>query len=137
MSGDKALFLDLTDKVEDLLGPAHCKGRDHNVSVTVQGSLDDLRELLDMLVGPVVGTVTVGTLHYHIVGLIRVLRILDQRFVLVPDITRENNLLLYAVLIDPDFNGRGSKQVTHIRKPYFQSIADRQDITIMAWHEML
>ena len=44
MSGDKALFLDLTDKVEDLLGPAHCKGRDHNVSVTVQGPLDDLRE---------------------------------------------------------------------------------------------
>ncbi len=73
--------------------------------MTVQGPLDDLRELLDMLVGPVVGTVTVGTLHYHIVGLIRVLRILDQRFVLVPDITRENNLLLYAVLIDPDFNG--------------------------------
>ena len=137
MSGDKALFLDLTDKVEDLLGPAHCKGRDHNVSVTVQGPLDDLRELLDMLVGPVVGTVTVGTLHYHIVGLIRVLRILDQRFVLVSDITRENNLLLYAVLIDPDFNGCGSKQVSHIRKPYFQSVADRQDITIMAWHEML
>ena len=90
-----------------------------------------------MLVGPVMGTVTVGTFHYHVVGLIRVLRILDQRFVLVSDIAGENDLLLYAVLIDPDFNGRGSKQVSHIREPHFQSAADRQDITIMAWHEML
>jgi hypothetical protein len=35
MSGDKALFLDLTDKVEDLLGPAHCKGRDHYIALAV------------------------------------------------------------------------------------------------------
>ena len=125
MSGDKPLFLDLTDKVEDLLGSAHRKGRDHDVSATVQGPLDDLRELLDMLEGTVMGTVTVGTLHHHIVGLIRVLRILDQRFVLISNIAGENDLLLHAVLIDPGFNGRRSKQMSHIRKPYLQSVADR------------
>ena len=125
MSGDESLLLDLTDKVKDLLRPAHCEGRNYNVSSAVQSSLDDLRELLDMLVGPVMGTVTVGALHNHIICLIRVLRILDQRLILVSDIAGEDDLFLYTVLIDPDFNGRRSQKVSHIRKTDLQPVTDR------------
>ena len=111
MSGDESLFLDLTDKVKDLLSPAHRKGRDHNISSAVQSSLDDLRELLDVLMGPVVGAVAVSALHHHIIRLIRILRVLDQRLILVSDIAGEHDLFLYAVLVDPDLDGRGAEQM--------------------------
>ena len=103
MSGDESLFLDLTDKVKDLLSPAHRKGRDHNVSSAVQSSLDDLRELLDVLMGPVMGAVAVSALHHHIIRLIRILRVLDQRLILVSDIAtlpiQDSELPLLAGII--------------------------------------
>ena len=71
------------------------------------------------------GTVTVGALHNHIICLVRVLRILDQRLILVSDIAGEDDLFLYTVLIDPDFNGRRSQEVSHIRKTDLQPVTDR------------
>ena len=64
---------------------------DHNVSVTIQCSLNDLRELFDVLVGPVMGAVAVSALHHHIIRLIRILRVLDQRLILVSDIAGEHD----------------------------------------------
>ena len=137
MSGDESLFLDLTDKVKDLLSPAHRKGRDHNISSAVQSSLDDLRELLDVLMGPVMGAVAVSALHHHIIRLIRILRVLDQRLILVSDIAGEHDLFLYAVLVDPDLDGRGAEQMADISKAYLDPFTDRQDIAVVARDKVL
>ena len=137
MSGDKSPFLDLTDKIEDLLRSADRKRRDHNVSVTIQCSLDDLRELFDVLVGPVMGAVAVSALHHHIIRLIRIMRVLDQRLILVSDIAGEHDLFLYAVLVDPDLDGRGAEQMADISKAYLDPFTDRQDIAVVARDKVL
>ena len=54
-------FLDLSHEIQDLLGTAHGKGRDHQVAAPVQGLLEDLGQLFDVLMGPVMGPVAVGT----------------------------------------------------------------------------
>ena len=45
VAGDQALFFDLTDKVEQLLGTAHRKAGDDHIAAPVKGALQDPAQL--------------------------------------------------------------------------------------------
>ena len=116
MPPDQTALLDLSDKIEQLLCPAYRKGRDDYISSPVKGLLDDLSQLLYVIRPVPVASVTVGGFHYHIIGLLQIMGITDQRLVLITDIAGEHDLFLCISFPDPQLHRCGTQQVSRIHK---------------------
>ena len=129
-------FLDLSHEIQDLLGTAHGKGRDHQVAAPVQGLLEDLGQLFDVLMGPVMGPVAVGTLHDHIIRFVNIAGVFDQRLILVSDVAGEHDLLLHPLFLHPYLDGGRPQKVAHIGEADPEAVGEGQHIFVMAGDKM-
>ena len=99
------LRLDDAEHVEKLLRPAHGKCGNHHIAAPVQRPLDNIRKDGNVVRYPAVKPVAIRTFHYHVIRVLDILRIPDQRLVLVADITGKYDLLRNIILCDPHLNG--------------------------------
>ena len=81
--------------------------------------------------------VAVGRFDDKIVRLGDGQRIVQDRLVDITDVAGEHDLFLYAVLVDPDLDGRGAEQMADISKAYLDPFTDRQDIAVVARDKVL
>ena len=117
------IFLDFTDKIQDLLGSSHCKRGNHHISAAVKGLLQNPGKF-PYIIRPVcrMKTITIGGFHDHIICFLRLCRILDQRLVFIPDITGKYDLAHLSLFRSPHLYTGRAKQMSHIRKPYLYSV---------------
>ena len=129
----QTLLLDLPDGIKYLLGAAHGeRGNDH-ISPAIQGFLDVARQLLHHIGADLLmETVTVGGLNHQIVCFRNGLGVLQQRLVEVAHVSAEHNFPGFAVLCQPQLNGGGAKQMSHIRHPQDDSLSYPQRLLIPA-----
>ena len=60
--------------------------------------------------------VAVGGFHNHVIGALRVLRVVDQRLMDISDIAGEEQFFRHTVLCQPQLNGCGAEQMTGIEE---------------------
>ncbi|OPY68180.1 MAG: hypothetical protein A4E62_02106 [Syntrophorhabdus sp. PtaU1.Bin002] len=111
------------ENIENILGAAHGKSREQHISALLEGGLYGFHHLVNALFHPLMKTVTVGRLHYHIIRFGDMLRIVDNRVFVLSHITGENNLFLPVGIFVPDFEAPRAKDMTRIHKPVFQSVS--------------
>ena len=114
---DQLIFLDLTDKIQHLLRSAHCKCRNDHVTAPVKGLLDHIRQILNIVRSRSMAAITIGRLHHHIICILNILRIPDQWLMFITNVTGKYDLFLHAIFFYPDFNRRGSQEMSRIYKP--------------------
>ena len=103
---DQFFLPDQPQKVEHLLRAADRKGRDHHVAAPVKRSLYDIGQFHHIVrLLSRMQSVAVGRLHHHIIRLIGIFGILDDRLILIADISGEYDLALLVTLLKPHFNG--------------------------------
>ena len=110
------LCLDMAEEVEKLLGTSYRKRRNHNISAPIKRLLHDSRKLCHMVFSLLMQASTVSRLHNRIIRLFYISRVANQRFVLISDISGEDDLLLNAILPHPDLNRGRAEQMTDIGK---------------------
>ena len=137
IKGYQPVRLDLTDKVEHFLGAPHGKGGDHQISAPGERSLDDFRQGFYIVRRRLVLPVAVGRLHDHVVRLLHIAGVLDQRLVQVPDVPGKYDFFLRFPFRQPDFNAGGAKQMSHIHKADFDSLLQSNYLIIRAARQML
>ena len=133
----KALFLDLTDKVEHLLRAAHRKAGNDHIAAPVKGALQDLRQLAHIVRLRAVATVAVGRFHKGVVRLFDVSRILDDGLIQIADITGEYQLGRGLTLGDPKLYAGRAKQMAHIHKAGFNARCKLEALLIGLAHKQL
>ena len=117
MAGDQALFLDLPDKIQHLLGPAHGKGGDHHVAAPVKGRLYFTRQSRNIVRALLsVEPVAVGGFDHQIVRLLHLLGVLEDGLIRIAHVTAEGDLSVLTVLRKPDLDGGGTEKMAHIGK---------------------
>ena len=67
MAANQAFSLDLPQEVEDLLRASYGKGGDDHLAATVEGGLQGVGQIRDIVRPLAVQTVTVGGFHHHII----------------------------------------------------------------------
>ena len=82
----QALRLDASHIVEHLLGSPHRKSRDHEISSLGKGCIHHLCQFYRVIRRHLMGTIPIGRLHDHIIRILYVFRILDERPVSITDI---------------------------------------------------
>ena len=98
--GDEAALLYLADKVQHLLRTADGEGRNDHVAAAVEHELDALCKLRHVVRQVnAVQPVAVGGLDDQILRVLHMLRILENRLVLVADVAAEGDFALLAVLV--------------------------------------
>ena len=133
----KALFLDLTDKVEHLLRAAHRKAGNDHIAAPVKGALQDLRQLAHIVRLRAVAAVAVGRFHKGVVRLFDVSRILDDGLIQIADITGEYQLGRGLTLGDPKLYAGRAKQMAHIHKAGFNARCKLEALLIGLAHKQL
>ena len=81
-----APLLDFAQEVEDLLGAAHGKAGDDHIAAPVEGGLQHIGQVGQVIWPGAVQTVAVGGFHHHIVGLGQVVGVVEDGLMQVPDI---------------------------------------------------
>ena len=71
------VLLDLSDEIQHLLGPAHGKGRNHQIAAPVKGPLHDGCQLFHIIRLRAMAPVAIGRFHHHIVRFFQIFRIPD------------------------------------------------------------
>ena len=137
MPDDEMLLLDLAEKVQQLLRTAHRKRRHHDIAAPIEGPLRDVHEILQMVDRRIMEARPVGRLHQHIIRLLDVLRIPNQRLIEVSDITGEHELLRNALFRQPHFDGCRAEQMTRIDKTYPDTIPELDHLMIVHPAEVL
>ena len=105
-----------TNKVQHLLRSSNSKRRDHEVAAAVERFLNDFCQLRYIIRFRAMAAVAVGGFHNHVIGTLRVLRIVDQRLMDISDIAGEEQFFRHTVLCQPQLNGCGAEQMTGIEK---------------------
>ena len=105
-----------TDKIQHLLRSADGKRRDHKVAAAVERFLNDFCQLRHVIRFRAVAPVAVGGFHNHVIGALRVLRVVDQRLMDISDIAGEEQFFRHTVLCQPQLNGCGAEQMTGIEE---------------------
>ena len=110
-------FFDLAEEIQDLLRTSDRKGRNHHVTATVKGRLQNFRQLLNVirtLFG--VKPVSIGGFHDNIISFLRIRRILNERLVFISNVSGKDNFLRYVFFRCPDLNTGRSQEMTYICK---------------------
>ena len=118
---DQPHLLDLTNKIQHLLGTAYCKGRNYQITSSVKGSLDNLSQHSRIVRPLSVASVSIGRFHNNISCLFNIYRILNQRLIKITDITGKYDFFLFVILGEPDLNTTGTKKMSCIYKTYLYS----------------
>ena len=105
-----------TDKVQHLLRSSNSERRDHEVAAAVERFLNDFCQFRHVIRFRSVAAVAVGGFHNHVIGALRVLRVVDQRLMDISDIAGEEQFFRHTVLCQPQLNGCGAEQMTGIEK---------------------
>ena len=113
---DQTFFLDLPDKIKQLLRAAHCETGDDHIAAPVEGALQYSGQFADVIRAGAVEPVAVGGFHHHIVGIGQIGRVLDEGLVLVADVAGEDELGGGAVLRHPDRNAGRPQQMAHVHE---------------------
>ena len=108
--------LNFTNKVQHLLRSADGKRRDHEVSAAVERFLNDFCQFRYVIRFRSVAAIAVGGFHNHVIGALRVLRVVDQRLMDISDIAGEEQFFRHTVLCQPQLNGCGAEQMTGIEE---------------------
>ena len=106
MSGQQSFLLDLTEKVQEFLGPADSERRDKHGSAAVKGGFQDIEEYRNRIMGSVVVPCTVGRFDQQIIRILQRLWVFDDRLVQIPDITAANKLPALSFLFKEKLNKR-------------------------------
>ena len=131
--GHQAIFLNLSQDVQDLLRSSHGKGGDHHISAPVKRLLDQPGKILHIIrTLRLMQPVPVGGLHDHIIRPRRFLRIADQRLAPVSHVSGKAQLSFDAVLLQPYLDAGGTEQMPDIRKPDLHPFADPDLLPIIA-----
>ena len=125
-------FLDLADVIQHLLGTAYRKGRDHQITAFLHRCRDDLCKLLH-IIRPLRRMIagTVGGFHDHIIRILYILRIPDQRALLITDIAGIHQLLCHITFRDPQLDAGRSQQMPYIGKAELNAFAQFIDFIIL------
>ena len=108
--------LNFTNKVQHLLRSSNSKRRNHEVSAAVERFLNNFCQLRHIIRFRAMAAVAVGGFHNHVIGALRVLRVVDQRLMDISDIAGEEQFFRHTVLCQPQLNGCGAEQMTGIEK---------------------
>ncbi len=98
------VLLDMTDQVEQLLRTSHRKRRQNDIAPTVQRLLDNACQVGHMVVNLAMQTISVGGFHHDIIRLVNVVRVADQRLLIVADVAGEHDLLRDVALGDENLD---------------------------------
>ena len=79
-------------------------------------------------------SVAICGFHHHIIRFLCQFGIFNQRLIFVANVSRKNNLFLYARLFQPHFDTGRPQQVPDIRKPYLNAVTQMNYRVIMARH---
>ena len=118
MAFHSVLGLDLTDEIQHLLSTAYRERRNDHASSPVEGSLDDLRQGSHVIRSLAVASVSVGGFHDHIVRLMKVGGVLDQRLIAVADITGKYQFPFFVPLCDGDLYTGGSQKMARVHETH-------------------
>ena len=103
VSVDQLIFLDLTDKIQHFLRPAHCKCRNNHITAPVKGLLDHIRQILNIVRSRSMAAVAISGFHHDIVCILNIVRIPDQWLMFIADVTGKYDLFLHTIFFNPDF----------------------------------
>ena len=116
MAVNQMFCLNFTNKVQHLLRSSNSKRRNHEVSAAVERFLNNFCQLRHIIRFRAMATVAVGGFHNHVIGTLRVLRVVDQRLMDISDIAGEEQFFRHTVLCQPQLNGCGAEQMTGIEE---------------------
>ena len=80
-------------------------------------------------------TVSVGGFHNHIIRILRLLRISDERLPCISDISGKDQLFPDIFFINPDFYARRTEKMSDIRKSDLDPLAEVNGLTVSAGNE--
>jgi len=136
MSIHQSVCLDLSDKVQHFLRTSHCKRRNHKISSSVKGFLDDFRQQFHIIRLFSMTAVTVSGFHNYIICMVQILRILDQGLAGISNISGEYNLFLCILLPDRQLNTCRAQQMACINKPGWDSLCRSNHLIVRASHKV-
>ena len=116
MTVNQMFCLNFTNKVQHLLRSADSERRDHEVAAAVERFLNDFCQFRHVIRFRSVAAIAVGGFHNHVIGALRVLRVVDQRLMDISDIAGEEQFFRHTVLCQPQLNGCGAEQMTGIEE---------------------
>ena len=128
--------LDPPHIIKHLLCTSNGECRNHQIASLRKGCIDHLGKFDCVIRRGFMVSITVGRLHDHIIRVLDKLRILDERPVVISDISGESKLHRLVIFRHPDFNGRGSEQMPRIDKANGQTLTDFNPVMILTRHKM-
>ena len=131
------LVLDLPDEVQQLLGAAYGKGRDHHVAALGQRLVDDLCQLIGIAPHLRVVAVAVGGLHQHIIGAVEELGVADDGLIHIADIAGEHHGPRLAALAARQLDAGGAQQMPGVDELRRHVVGDLHLLTVLAGLDIL
>jgi len=111
--GKPPLANELVEDIEQVLRAAHGKGGDVHVPSPLEGRPDGIGKFLEAVFRTLVHAVPIGGLHHHVIGLVRMHGVLDDRVAFFPDVARKDDFL-FRVAPVPQLEGPRSEDVPGI-----------------------
>ncbi len=102
------------EDIENVLCPAHGKGRQKHVPSPLEGLLDGRFQFVDARFQIFVKAVPVRGFNHNIIGLGDVLRVPDYRVPALADIPGENDLLVPASVMEPQLEAGRSQDMPRV-----------------------
>ncbi len=127
-----ALFFDLADKIQQLLGAAHSKGRHHHIAALAQRFVDHRRQAFGIAGHLVVLPVAVGAFHHHIVGPVQQHRIPNDGLAHIADIAGKDDGFGNVSLRQRQGDAGAAQQMTCIGKHRFHTITQSHFLAVLA-----